>query len=75
MPELPEVETVRRGLQPVMEGRRFLGVETRRPMDVTVLPFSRSAKRAGNGNRKPARRAKRGGRACGFRFRPVSRSG
>jgi formamidopyrimidine-DNA glycosylase len=31
MPELPEVETVRRGLQPVMEGARFLGVEARRP--------------------------------------------
>ena len=31
MPELPEVETVRRGLQPVMEGARFLRVETRRP--------------------------------------------
>jgi formamidopyrimidine-DNA glycosylase len=31
MPELPEVETVRRGLQPVMEGRRLLGVEQRRP--------------------------------------------
>jgi formamidopyrimidine-DNA glycosylase len=30
MPELPEVETVRRGLQPVMEGRRLLAVETRR---------------------------------------------
>ncbi|MGL4243567.1 MAG: bifunctional DNA-formamidopyrimidine glycosylase/DNA-(apurinic or apyrimidinic site) lyase [Beijerinckiaceae bacterium] len=30
MPELPEVETVRRGLQPVMEGRRILAVETRR---------------------------------------------
>jgi formamidopyrimidine-DNA glycosylase len=30
MPELPEVETVRRGLQPVMEGRRILSVETRR---------------------------------------------
>jgi formamidopyrimidine-DNA glycosylase len=30
MPELPEVETVRRGLQPVMEGKRFLAVETRR---------------------------------------------
>src|SRR3954449_3078340 len=26
MPELPEVETVRRGLQPVMEGARFLKV-------------------------------------------------
>ena len=31
MPELPEVETVRRGLQPVMEGARFLRVEARRP--------------------------------------------
>src|SRR4029077_6580484 len=31
MPELPEVETVRRGLQPVMEGARFVRVEQRRP--------------------------------------------
>src|SRR3974390_3289478 len=31
MPELPEVETVRRGLQPAMEGARFLQVEARRP--------------------------------------------
>ena len=31
MPELPEVETVRRGLQPVMEGARFVRVEARRP--------------------------------------------
>ncbi|HKA78550.1 MAG TPA: bifunctional DNA-formamidopyrimidine glycosylase/DNA-(apurinic or apyrimidinic site) lyase [Xanthobacteraceae bacterium] len=30
MPELPEVETVRRGLQPVMEGARFTKVEARR---------------------------------------------
>jgi formamidopyrimidine-DNA glycosylase len=30
MPELPEVETVRRGLQPVMEGARFAQVEARR---------------------------------------------
>src|SRR5262249_55619234 len=30
MPELPEVETVRRGLQPVMEGARFAKVEMRR---------------------------------------------
>src|SRR6185312_9924655 len=30
MPELPEVETVRRGLQPVMEGARFDEVEVRR---------------------------------------------
>jgi formamidopyrimidine-DNA glycosylase len=31
MPELPEVETVRRGLQPVMEGARILRAELRRP--------------------------------------------
>ena len=31
MPELPEVETVRRGLAPTMEGARIARVETRRP--------------------------------------------
>lgn len=31
MPELPEVETVRRGLEPVMAKARFLRVEQRRP--------------------------------------------
>jgi formamidopyrimidine-DNA glycosylase len=31
MPELPEVETVRRGLEPVMEGARFAKVDVRRP--------------------------------------------
>ncbi len=31
MPELPEVETVRRGLIPAMEGRRILRAEARRP--------------------------------------------
>lgn len=31
MPELPEVETVRRGLLPVMEGRRILRAEVNRP--------------------------------------------
>src|SRR3984885_1452524 len=30
MPELPEVETVRRGLEPAMEGQRFAKVEVRR---------------------------------------------
>src|SRR5438876_8003927 len=30
MPELPEVETVKRGLQPSVEGRRLTSVETRR---------------------------------------------
>src|SRR6201990_3262040 len=31
MPELPEVETVRRGLAPVLEGARLERVEARRP--------------------------------------------
>ena len=31
MPELPEVETVRRGLAPFMEGRRIVRLTTRRP--------------------------------------------
>lgn len=31
MPELPEVETVRRGLTPAVEGRRILRAEARRP--------------------------------------------
>jgi formamidopyrimidine-DNA glycosylase len=31
LPELPEVETVRRGLMPVMEGRRIEAAEVRRP--------------------------------------------
>jgi len=31
MPELPEVETVRRGLAPAMEGARFVRVELNRP--------------------------------------------
>jgi formamidopyrimidine-DNA glycosylase len=31
MPELPEVETVRRGLAPVLEGQRLAQVEARRP--------------------------------------------
>jgi len=30
MPELPEVETVRRGLEPAMEGERFVKVDVRR---------------------------------------------
>jgi formamidopyrimidine-DNA glycosylase len=39
MPELPEVETVRRGLEPAMVGARFDKVEQRRP-DLRV-PFPR----------------------------------
>jgi formamidopyrimidine-DNA glycosylase len=38
MPELPEVETVRRGLQPVLEGAMFVHVEQRRPDLRFALP-------------------------------------
>jgi formamidopyrimidine-DNA glycosylase len=38
MPELPEVETVRRGLAPVMEGARFDDVEVRQPRLRWPLP-------------------------------------
>jgi formamidopyrimidine-DNA glycosylase len=31
MPELPEVETVRRGLEAAMDGERITRVEVRRP--------------------------------------------
>jgi formamidopyrimidine-DNA glycosylase len=38
VPELPEVETVRRGLAPVMEGARIIRVEARRPDLRVPLP-------------------------------------
>jgi formamidopyrimidine-DNA glycosylase len=38
MPELPEVETVRRGLRPVLEGARLARVEARRPDLRFALP-------------------------------------
>jgi formamidopyrimidine-DNA glycosylase len=44
MPELPEVETVRRGLEPAMAGARFAKVEQRRPDLRFALP-ERFAKR------------------------------
>lgn len=46
MPELPEVETVRRGLEPVMVGRRILRAEVRRPDLRWPLP-ERMAERLG----------------------------
>jgi formamidopyrimidine-DNA glycosylase len=58
MPELPEVETVRMGLKPVLEGHRFTQVETRRG-DLRV-PFPKDfAKRlTGRRVKKLWRRAK-----------------
>ena len=58
MPELPEVETVRRGLAPVMEGAMIARVEQRRG-DLR-FPFSRRFAARLNGRRVVAlrRRAK-----------------
>jgi formamidopyrimidine-DNA glycosylase len=58
VPELPEVEAVRRRLEPAMRGRRIDQVELRRP-DLRV-PFTEglSARVAGRQVRQVARRAK-----------------
>src|SRR6202035_3536989 len=58
MPELPEVETVRRGLQPVMEGSRIVQAEVRRK-DLR-FPFQRDfvARLAGQTVTGLGRRAK-----------------
>ncbi|MFC6490566.1 bifunctional DNA-formamidopyrimidine glycosylase/DNA-(apurinic or apyrimidinic site) lyase, partial [Nitratireductor sp. GCM10026969] len=58
MPELPEVETVRRGLEPVMEGARVLKVEQRRPDLRFPLPASLSERLAGLAVTALGRRAK-----------------
>jgi formamidopyrimidine-DNA glycosylase len=58
MPELPEVETVRRGLQPVMEGKRLLAVETRRENLRFPFPARFSARLTGRTIVAMGRRAK-----------------
>jgi formamidopyrimidine-DNA glycosylase len=58
MPELPEVETVRRGLAPLIEGRRILAVETRRPDLRFPLPERFAARLTGTRVRRLDRRAK-----------------
>ena len=47
MPELPEVETVRRGLEPGMAGKRFVRVIVRRPDLRAPFPHRFSARLAG----------------------------
>ncbi len=47
MPELPEVETVRRGLLPAMEGRTILSAEARRPDLRWPLPARMAERLAG----------------------------
>lgn len=58
MPELPEVETVRRGLAPVLEGRRLLAVKARRPDLRFPLPERFSERLAGTRVERLDRRGK-----------------
>jgi formamidopyrimidine-DNA glycosylase len=58
MPELPEVETVRRGLAPVMEGKRFAKVEVRRGDLRWPLPKGFAQKLNGKAVQGLGRRAK-----------------
>ncbi len=58
MPELPEVETVRRGLAPVMEGRRILAAVARRPDLRWPLPERFAERLTGRTLRRLERRAK-----------------
>jgi formamidopyrimidine-DNA glycosylase len=58
MPELPEVETVRRGLAPAMEGARFARVEARRRDLRWPLPKDFAKRLEGNTVEGLGRRAK-----------------
>jgi len=58
MPELPEVETVRRGLQPVMEGAKIVVAEARRPDLRFPLPARFAARLQGRRVVRVDRRAK-----------------
>ena len=58
MPELPEVETVRRGLVPVLEGRKLARVLARRPDLRIPLPKGFAERLTGRRVEKLTRRAK-----------------
>jgi formamidopyrimidine-DNA glycosylase len=58
MPELPEVETVRRGLEPAMQGARILRAEARRPDLRFPLPGNFAARLEGRRIEALSRRAK-----------------
>lgn len=58
MPELPEVETVRRGLAPLLEGRRLVGIETRRADLRIPFPLDLAERLAGRIVIRIGRRAK-----------------
>lgn len=58
MPELPEVETVVRGLRPAMEGKRIAQAEARRPDLRFPLPENFAARLTGRTVTEVVRRAK-----------------
>ncbi len=58
MPELPEVETVVRGLRPVLEGAKIVHAEARRPDLRVPIPPDLSARLVGRAVRAVQRRAK-----------------
>ncbi|MCB1520528.1 MAG: bifunctional DNA-formamidopyrimidine glycosylase/DNA-(apurinic or apyrimidinic site) lyase [Hyphomicrobiaceae bacterium] len=58
MPELPEVETVRRGLEPVMTGKSVIRLEARRPDLRFPLPERMSERLAGRTVEHLGRRSK-----------------
>ncbi|MFN4099111.1 MAG: bifunctional DNA-formamidopyrimidine glycosylase/DNA-(apurinic or apyrimidinic site) lyase [Pararhodobacter sp.] len=58
MPELPEVETVRRGLVPAMEGKRIRKAEVRRPDLRWPLPVGMAERLTGAGVERLRRRSK-----------------
>ncbi|MDH3262516.1 MAG: bifunctional DNA-formamidopyrimidine glycosylase/DNA-(apurinic or apyrimidinic site) lyase [Paracoccaceae bacterium] len=58
MPELPEVETVRRGLVPVMEGRRIAAADLRRPDLRWPFPPGMAERLAGRRVERLRRRSK-----------------
>jgi formamidopyrimidine-DNA glycosylase len=58
MPELPEVETVRRGLEPAMEGKSFVKVDVHRPDLRWPLPKNFAARLQGKTVIGLGRRAK-----------------
>ncbi|MCA0205957.1 MAG: bifunctional DNA-formamidopyrimidine glycosylase/DNA-(apurinic or apyrimidinic site) lyase [Proteobacteria bacterium] len=58
MPELPEVETVRRGLVPAMEGKRIARAEVRRPDLRWPFPERMAERLAGAGIDRLRRRSK-----------------
>ena len=60
MPELPEVETTVRGLVPVLEGRRLLSVEARRPDLRRAFPVDLRQRLTGATVTSLGRRAKYG---------------